>query len=187
LDRPGLLRVRKKVGFLFQHAALFDSISVADNLAFSLRYHGGKTEDQIRDIVHQKLAQVGLEEYGNRLPAELSAGLRKRVGLARALALDPAILLIDDPSCGLDCITACEIGRMLLDLKRNRKTTLLLASDRVDGVRPIPDHFAILEGGHVICCGSANEMERNENGVVRQFVSGEDIRCAPGNSPRAPF
>ncbi len=125
-------------------------------------------------MVHQKLAQVGLERYGDKMPTDLSAGLRRRVGLARALALRPAILLIDTPSCGIDSIAACEIDRSLLDLKRNHKTTLAFVSDSVGGVR-IPDRFAVLEGGHVIFRGSANELERSENRFVRQFVSPEDL------------
>jgi phospholipid/cholesterol/gamma-HCH transport system ATP-binding protein len=175
LDRPGILRVRKNVGFLFQNAALFDSISVAENLAFPMRRHSGKTENQIREAVHQKLAQVDLESYADKLPADLSAGLRKRVGLARALALDPAILLIDDPSCGVDCFTAHKVDRLLLDLKRNRKITLIIVSDGMEGVRRISDRFAVLESGHIISCGSADELERSDNRLVRQFVSREDF------------
>lgn len=175
LDRAGLLRVRKAVGFLFQNAALFDSISVAENLALPLRHHRGKTENQIEDIVRRKLAEAGLEKYRNKFPADLSAGLRKRVGLARALVLDPAILMIDDPSCGIDSIAACEMNRLLLDLKQNRKITLVFVSDRMGGVRRIPDRFAVLDAAHVIFCGSADELERSDNRLVRQFASHEDL------------
>lgn len=175
MDRAGLLRMRKAIGFLFQHGALLDSISVADNVAFPLRRHTTHTEDQVRDIVHQKLARVGLESHADKLPADLSAGLRKRVGLARALILNPAVLLIDDPSCGVDCPTARGITRLLLDLKRNHKTTLLIVSDAMEGVRRISDRFAVLEEGHVTFCGSANELERSHSPLIREFASREDL------------
>lgn len=101
--------------------------------------------------------------------------MRKRVGLARALVLDPAILLIDDPSCGIDSIAACKIDSLLLDLKRNHKTTLVFVSEKVSGVRSIPDRFAVLDGGHVIFCGSANELEHSDNRLVRQFASRQEF------------
>jgi phospholipid/cholesterol/gamma-HCH transport system ATP-binding protein len=175
LDRPALLRVRKSVGFLFQHAALFDSISVADNVAFSLRRDSGKTEEEIRLRVQRMLAEVGLEKHADKMPSDLSAGLRKRVGLARALVLHPTILLIDDPSCGVDCFTAREIDRMLVDLKQQRKSTLVIVSDGMAGLCRIPDRFAVLDGAHVIFSGSADEMRRNDNQLVRQFSSFEDL------------
>jgi phospholipid/cholesterol/gamma-HCH transport system ATP-binding protein len=175
LDKPSLLRVRKTIGFLFQHAALFDSISVADNVAFSLRRDRGKTEEEIRLRVHRMLAEVGLERYADKMPSNLSAGLRKRVALARALVLHPAILLIDDPSCGVDCFTAREVDRMLVDLKQERKTTLIIVSDGMAGLRRIPDRFAVLDGAHLIFSGSADELRRNDNQLVRQFAECEDL------------
>jgi phospholipid/cholesterol/gamma-HCH transport system ATP-binding protein len=175
LAKPSLLRVRKTIGYLFQHAALFDSISVADNVAFSLRRQSGKTEEEIRHRVLRMLADVGLERYADKMPADLSAGMRKRVGLARALVLYPAILLIDDPSCGVDCFTAREIDRMLVDLKRRHKTTLVIASDRMQGLRRVPDRFAVLDGAHLIFSGSADELKRNDNHLVRQFAECEDV------------
>jgi phospholipid/cholesterol/gamma-HCH transport system ATP-binding protein len=175
LDKPSLLRVRNTIGFLFQHAALFDSISVADNVAFPLRRHSGKTEEEIRHRVLRMLAEVGLEKYGDKMPSDLSAGLRKRVGLARALVLHPAILLIDDPSCGVDYLTAREIDRMLVDLKQDRRTTLVIVSDGMAGLRRISDRFAVLDGAHVIFSGSADELRRNDNQLVRQFAECEDL------------
>jgi phospholipid/cholesterol/gamma-HCH transport system ATP-binding protein len=175
LDKPSLLRVRKTIGFLFQHAALFDSISVADNVAFPLRRHTGKTEEEIRHRVLRMLAEVGLEKYADKMPSDLSAGLRKRVGLARALVLHPAILLIDDPSCGVDCFTAREIDRMLVELKRQHKTTLVIVSDGMLGLRRIPDRFAVLDSAHLIFSGSADELRRNDNHLVRQFAECEDL------------
>ncbi|MGI9074099.1 MAG: ABC transporter ATP-binding protein [Bryobacteraceae bacterium] len=175
LDNASLLRMRQTVGFVFQHAALFDSISVADNVAFSLRRHSGKTEDEIREMVRQKLAQVGVEKYGDAMPEYLSPGVRKRVGFARALALDPRILLIDDPADGIGYSTAREINSLLLDLKRNRKTTLLIVSNGVEEARRISDRFAVLEDGQIIFSGSADELERSDKGFLRQFASSEEL------------
>ncbi len=123
LDSATLASVRKKVGFLFQNAALFDSISVGENVAFPLRRHTRKSELEIQGIVEEKLKEVELEKEGSKMPAELSGGMKKRAGLARALALEPSILLIDEPSSGLDRITASEIYELLLRLRRRSRTS----------------------------------------------------------------
>jgi phospholipid/cholesterol/gamma-HCH transport system ATP-binding protein len=175
LDKPSLLRVRKTIGFVFQHAALFDSISVADNVAVSLRRDNEKTEEEIQLRVHRMHAEMGLEKHAEKMPPDLSVGLRKRVGLARALVFHPSILLIDDPSCGVDCFTAREIDRMLIDLKLQHKTTLVIVSDRMLGARRVPDRFAVLDGAHLIFSGSADELRRNDNHLVRQFAECEDL------------
>jgi phospholipid/cholesterol/gamma-HCH transport system ATP-binding protein len=174
LDAPALSEVRKHVGFLFQNAALFDSISLAENLAFPLRRHTRKSANEIRDIVHEKLEQVGLEKDYDKMPADLSGGMRKRAGLARALVLDPSILLVDEPSAGLDRITASEIDQLLLDLKTRKKVTLVLVTHDPAGARRFGDRLAVLEDGKFIGTGTAEELEKSDNDTVRKLVSARE-------------
>ncbi len=173
LDRPGLLRIRRSTGFVFQNSAVFDSISVAENIALPLRYGSEKPEREIQEIVRQQLLQVGLEGDGERMPIDISVGMRKLLGFARALACDPDILLLDDPWNGVDSISAVAIRNLLLDLKRRRRTTLLIIDSKVTEVRHVSEQLAILDGGHIIACGSLEEVARSENPIVQRFVSGE--------------
>ena len=171
LDRDNLLRVRKTVGFMFQDAALFDSISVAENIAFPLRRHSGKSGAEIAAIVQQKLEVVGLEEHGDKLPSDLSGGMRKRAGLARALALDPPILLVDEPNSGLDPVTASEIYSLLAGLKKHNVTLLLVTHDAA-GVRGFADRMGVLDGGRLIACGAPEELAESEDELVRALTAG---------------
>ena len=173
-DAKKLSEARKKVGFLFQGAALFDSISVAENVAFPLRRHTDKSDNEIRDIVHEKLDDVELGQEGKKMPSELSGGMRKRVGLARALALDPGILLIDEPSSGLDRITASEIYQLLLKLKKKQKVTLVVVTHDVTGARKFADEFAVLDQGKIAGCGSVDELAHSENSLVRELALGSE-------------
>ena len=169
-DAMKLSEVRKKIGFLFQNGALFDSISVADNVAFPLRRHTRKSGEEIREIVQEKLKEVELEKDGAKMPAELSGGMMKRAGLARALALDPELLLVDEPSSGLDQITASEIYELLLRLKKNRKTTLVVVTHDVVGAREFADEFAVLDKGRIAACGTAEELAGSNNPLVRGLI-----------------
>jgi phospholipid/cholesterol/gamma-HCH transport system ATP-binding protein len=171
LGSSGLARVRKKVGFLFQYSALFDSISVEENVAFPLRRHTRMTQVEIRGAVGELLEQVGLERQRHKLPSEISGGMRKRVGLARALALDPGILLVDEPSSGLDPITAIEIDELLLDLKRRRGTTLVVVTHNIPSVRRIGDTLAFLHEGRILARGSPDELTTSRNELVQRFMS----------------
>lgn len=172
LDEAALGDVRKKVGFLFQDAALFDSLSVEENVAFPLRRHTRESDREIRQTVLEKLKEVELEGEGRKMPAELSGGMRKRVGLARALALDPGILLVDEPSSGLDRITAEEIYALLLALKKKQRVTLVAVTHDVTGARKFADRFAVLGQGKILSCGSADDLERSDNSLVRELASG---------------
>ncbi|HUK46352.1 MAG TPA: ATP-binding cassette domain-containing protein [Terriglobales bacterium] len=172
LDPAKLADVRKQIGFLFQKAALFDSISVAENVAFPLRRHTKKSEQEIQAIVHQKLKEVELENEGNKMPAELSGGMSKRAGLARALAFDPSILLIDEPTSGLDHITAGEIYELLLQLKKNRKVTMVVVTHDVGGARKFSDEFAVLDKGKIAGLGTAEELAQSQNSLVRDLAAG---------------
>ena len=174
LDTPDLLRVRRSTGFVFQNSAAFDSISVSENIAFPLRYNSGRPESEIQEKVRQLLIQVGLERDSHKMPVDLSVGMRKLLGFARALACDPGILLLDDPWNGVDAITAAILRRLLLDLKTRRRTTLLIVANKMTDVQQISDQIAILDGGRIIACGPPSEAARCDNPVVRQFVSQED-------------
>jgi phospholipid/cholesterol/gamma-HCH transport system ATP-binding protein len=171
LDSTGLVKVRKTMGFLFQYSALFDSLSVADNVAFPLRRHTRMRETEITASVRERLAAVGLEAELDKMPLDLSGGMRKRVGLARALALNPSILLVDEPSSGLDPITTREIDALLIGLKSSNKTTVVVVTHNVRSARRIGDKLIVLHGGHIIAQGTARELDDSEDEVVRQFMS----------------
>ena len=164
--------VRKKMGFLFQDAALFDSLSVGDNVAFPLHRHTKKSDREIQSIVNEKLKEVELEKEARTMPSQLSGGMRKRAGLARALALDPEILLVDEPSSGLDKITATEIYKLLSDLKKRRNATLVVVTHDVHGVHDLADRFAVLDHGQIVACGDYSEVENSENSMVRELAGG---------------
>lgn len=174
LERAKLSAVRKNVGFLFQNAALFDSISVAENVAFPLRRHTDKSDSEIQQIVQDRLKEVELENEGQKMPAELSGGMSKRAGLARALAMDPDILLIDEPSSGLDSITASEIYELLLRLKKKQNVTLIAVTHDVTGARTFADHFAVLDRGRIAGIGTADDLARSDNPLVRDLAAGSE-------------
>ena len=172
LPRGELSEVRRSIGFLFQNAALFDSITVGENVAFPLRRHTDWSDSKIRDVARAKLADVGLEDDYDKTPADLSGGMRKRAGLARALALDPDIVLVDEPSAGLDPITAVEIDQLLADLKR-QGTTLVVVTHDIPSARRIGDELGMLHEGRVIERGTAAELDQSENELVRAFMRSE--------------
>lgn len=172
LDPEGLSRVRRKMGYLFQSAALFDSFSLHDNLALPLhRLDKTKSQDEIEAAVDDALDQVGLKKDKDKMPVELSGGMRKRAGLARALVLKPEILLVDEPSSGLDRITSAEIDDLLLTVKNEQHATLVIVTHDIRGARKIGDQFAILDKGDLIGLGTAEELEKSDNELVRQFIS----------------
>lgn len=164
-----LARVRCGIGFLFQNAALFDSITVGENVMFPLRRHTDLPVEEMRERARMKLAQVGLERDFERMPAELSGGMRKRAGLARAMALDPPILLVDEPSAGLDPITSGEIDRLLLGLKQ-QGTTIVMVTHHIMSARTLGDELIFLDQGDVLARGTANQLAGNEHAMVREFM-----------------
>lgn len=170
LDGADLARVRRKIGFLFQNAALFDSISVGENVAFPLRRHTKLSDREIRQRATEKLDAVGLgREYG-KMPAALSGGMRKRAGLARALALDPPILLVDEPSAGLDPITADEIDDLLLGLKQNGRTTLIIVTHDIPSAKRLGDEIVMLHEARIVARGTPAELEQSTDEMVRAFM-----------------
>ena len=174
LDEDGLSKVRRHMGFLFQSAALFDSFTLNDNLALPLQRFKAKPKSDIAEHVKRTLESVGLGDDGSKMPAELSGGMRKRAGLARALALDPSILLIDEPSSGLDRVTAAEIDKLLLSVKEKNKTTMIIVTHDVQGARRVGDRLAVLDQGRLIAIGTAADLENSENELVRALVSDKE-------------
>lgn len=172
LKRRELGEVRRGMGFLFQNAALFDSITVGENVAFPMRRHTDWDERKILEVAKSKLADVGLADAFNKMPGDLSGGMKKRAGLARAMALDPDILLVDEPSAGLDPITGDEIDELLVDLKK-KGTTLVMVTHNIPSARHVADELAMLHEGRIIAQGTAEELDRSDNVLVRTFMRSE--------------
>jgi len=169
-----LASTRKQIGFLFQNAALFDSISVGENVAFPLRRHTELPDREIRAKALEKLRSVGLEREYDRMPADLSGGMKKRAGLARALALDPRVLLVDEPSAGLDPITSGEIDDLLAGLKGQRGTTLIVVTHNIPSARHIGDELLMLHEGRIVARGAPAELEQSDNELVRAFMASKN-------------
>ena len=171
LEGKELSKARCKIGFLFQSAALFDSYTLHDNLSLPLRRLTDKSNAEIEDIVHRGLTQVGLAGDKNKLPGALSGGMKKRAGLARALVLEPDVLLVDEPSSGLDRITASEIDDLLLEQKSLHQTTMVIVTHDVHGACRVGDRLAVLDMGKLIALGKPQELEGHENETVRKLVT----------------
>lgn len=165
-----LVETRKKMGFLFQSAALFDSISVGENVAFPLRRNKEAKAGEIREKAKALLERVGLGNEYDSSPGNLSGGMRKRAGLARALAVDPEILLVDEPSAGLDPITSREIDDLLLEIKTNSKVTLAVVTHNIPSARRLADRLAFLDEGKLLQDGTAEELEQSEHQMIRDFM-----------------
>lgn len=174
-DSNELLEIRKHIGFLFQSSALFDSISVGENVAFPLRRHSKKTDAEIRELAEGLLEKVGLGKEYDTMPAELSGGMKKRAGLARALAVEPTILLVDEPSAGLDPITSTEIDELLIDIKERRLATLVVVTHNIPSARRIADRMAFLDEGKLLALGTAEELENSEHTLVRDFMKSQQV------------
>ena len=172
-SRQELSEIRQHMGFLFQNAALFDSLSVGENVAFPLRRHSRLPDREIRARARARLADVGLEDDYDKMPAELSGGMKKRAGLARAMALDPGILLVDEPSAGLDPITSDEIDDLLVDLKK-KGTTLVMVTHNIPSARHVGDELAILHEGRLAAKGTVQELDRSSDSLVRTFMRSEN-------------
>src|SRR6266852_3538417 len=169
LDVKQLNEVRKKVGFLFQKAALYDSLTVEQNVAFPLKRHADIAGDKQDERVHELLESVGLGEDQKKMPSEISGGMQKRVGLARALALDPEILLFDEPTAGLDPITAAEIGDLIVKLKRRRRMTAVVVTHDVRGAKAFSDRMVLLHNGSIKVEGSFDELQNSKDEFVAEF------------------
>jgi phospholipid/cholesterol/gamma-HCH transport system ATP-binding protein len=170
-----LNRVRKTVGFLFQHAALYDSLTVEENVVFPLRRHTEMSGAECRARAGELLARVGMENAMAKMPADISGGMKKRVGLARALALDPDIMLLDEPTAGLDPITAGEINDLIRELQEERQTSSVVVTHDMRSVKRVADHVALLDEGTIVIEGTLDDLRRSDHPVVSKFMreSGE--------------
>ena len=165
-----LNEARKKVGFLFQQAALYDSMSIAENVAFPMRRNTALSEPERNVRVHELLASVGLERDTGKMPADISGGMRKRVGLARALALEPSILMFDEPTAGLDPITAAEIAALIVTLREKRHITSIVVTHDLHTARTIADRLIVLDGGKAVFDGVFAEFHESKTPLIAQFV-----------------
>jgi phospholipid/cholesterol/gamma-HCH transport system ATP-binding protein len=170
LTGAALSEVRRQIGFLFQNAALFDSISVGENVAFPMRRHTPWSNDEIVQRAQAKLESVGLGRDFDKMPADLSGGMRKRAGLARAMALDPPLLLVDEPSAGLDPITSTGIDELLVGLKQDG-TTLLVVTHNIPSARVIADRLVMLDDGCIIADGPVEALEASTHPLVQAFMA----------------
>jgi phospholipid/cholesterol/gamma-HCH transport system ATP-binding protein len=172
LDEEGLEAVRRRVGFLFQGGALFDSMTVYENLAFPMREHEDFTEKEVRLRVGEKLAMVGLEGTQSKMPAELSGGMRKRVALARAIALNPEVMLYDEPTTGLDPIRADVINELILKLNDELHVTSVVVTHDMASAFKVADRLVMLSDGKVILEGKADDFRNSRLEEVKRFVQG---------------
>src|SRR5580692_2352085 len=169
LDQLG--EVRKRMGFLFQHAALYDSLTVGENVAFPLEHHRREMSAAERDDrVRQLLAEVGMEGNLEKMPSDISGGMQKRVGLARALALEPEILLLDEPTAGLDPISSGEIDELVLKLQKEHQMASIVVTHDLHSARTIANRLALLNDGDVVIEGSFEELQQSDIGFVKEFL-----------------
>lgn len=173
MSRSDVLELRRDVGVMFQDGALFSSMDIYDNVAFPLRQHTDLREDEIRGIVDYHLDAVGLGGAAGRAPKDLSGGMRKRAGLARALALDPGIVLCDEPDSGLDPVRTALLGELLLERQSDIGGTMIVVTHNIALARKISDHISVLWRGEIIESGPADRVWESEDPFVRQFLSGE--------------
>jgi phospholipid/cholesterol/gamma-HCH transport system ATP-binding protein len=173
LPEHKLMEMRTRFGFLFQMGALFDSLTVAENVAFPLVEHTKYSPDTIRDLVHQKLAMVGLPDVGKKLPSELSGGQKKRVALARAIALSPEVMLYDEPTTGLDPIRSDVINELILKLQRSLNVTSITVTHDMQSATKVGTRIAMLFEGKMVFDGTPKQIQESTDPIVRRFVIGE--------------
>jgi phospholipid/cholesterol/gamma-HCH transport system ATP-binding protein len=168
-----LFDMRKKFGVLFQDGALFGSMNLLDNVAFPLRQHTDKSEDEILDIVRKRLDEVGLGDAFDKMPNELSGGMRKRAGFARALVLDPNIVLFDEPDSGLDPVRTALLCELIQEIHEENGGAYTVITHDIMSARRVAEYISVLWKGRIVEAGPAEELFNSENAFVRQFLSGE--------------
>ena len=170
LDGDRLNEIRKKIGFLFQSAALYDSLTVQENVAFPLARHTKMSEAERTTRARELLSAVGMEGDLEKLPAQISGGMQKRVGLARALALDPEILLFDEPTAGLDPITAAEIGKLIVEQQEKRHITSVVVTHEIHSAKIFADRFVLMNEGKILADGAFDDLRKSRNTFVAEFL-----------------
>jgi phospholipid/cholesterol/gamma-HCH transport system ATP-binding protein len=173
IKKNELFALRKRLGMLFQGAALFDSLTVAENVGLGLKEHSEYSPEQISDIVNKKLEMVGMSGTGGLMPAELSGGMKKRVGLARAIAMDPEYILYDEPTTGLDPIMADKINDLIIALRNKMSLTSIAVTHDMVSASKIADRIAMLHQGRIIFCGTPEGIKRSPDERVQRFIKGE--------------
>lgn len=176
LDEDGWNLLRMKMGMVFQYSALFDFLTVGENVAFGLRQHTDKSNEEIQGIVTQMLDLVGLPGTQDLYPAELSGGMKKRVGLARAIAVNPEIVLYDEPTAGLDPIMSRNISRLIKKTQEQLHVTSVLVTHDMQSAFYAADRVAMLYEGHIVAIGTAEEMKNSTNPIVKAFIEGREIK-----------
>ena len=176
-----LMDLKKKYGVLFQMSALFDSLSVYENISFMLRRFTDKKESEIREIVKEKLALVGLKDIEDKKPVELSGGIQKRIGLARAIALNPEIVFYDEPTTSVDPISATAIDNLILSLNQKLNVTSVIISHDMNSVFRVAHRVAFLYNNHFEMIGTPNDFKVSDNKIVKQFISGDSKVKIPIN------
>ena len=171
LDRQGLVALRSKIGFVFQFSALFDSMNVRGNITLGLERHG-MAEKEMEQRVKESLALVGLEGVEERYPAELSGGMRKRVGIARAIALRPRYILYDEPTTGLDPVTASVINELMVRTRERLGVTAIVVTHDMNSAYRVGDRIAMLYKGQIRQVGTVDQIQRTHDPIVRQFIEG---------------
>lgn len=166
-----LLKLRKQFGMVFQQSALFDSMNVEENVAFPLQEHTTLTPNEIRDKVHEKLSLVGLEDFAQKYPAELSGGMRKRVGLARAVVLEPICVLYDEPTTGLDPVTTNNVDNMIMEANKKLSVTSVVISHDVGSAIKVADDIAVIHEGVIVEDCPASEIRKSRHPFVQEFLS----------------
>jgi len=167
-----LNHVRERMGMVFQYSALFDSLTVFENVAFGLRRRRKLSEAKIREIVHDKLSVVGLPGIEKQYPSELSGGMAKRVGLARAIAMEPEILLYDEPTSGLDPVVASVVDELIMEMRDRLNVTSIVVSHNIKSILRVSDHIAMVHGGELQAHGTPDELRSCADPIVRQFIEG---------------